>query len=102
MNLEALLDEALDALVAGDLDRLARLTPQIASVELAVSDHRTAERLQAKAKRNARLLEAATRGVKAAGRRMAEIMDGPTLTTYNASGKKALIANRTQTQIRRV
>jgi hypothetical protein len=102
MKLETLLDEASDALIAGDLDRLAKLTPQIASVDLQVSDHHIAKRLQVKAKRNARLLEAAARGVRAARLRVSEIMDGPTLTTYNVRGQKAFIANQTQARIRRV
>ncbi len=87
--LEQLLDAAAEALLAGDLVALARLTPQIDASSLAAVDRRTAAVLQTKAQRNARLLEAATRGVKAARHRMAEITRGPTLTTYDARGQKS-------------
>ncbi len=89
--LDALLDRAAEALLAGDFAELAALAPQIDSAELAVTDRASAERLQEKALRNARLLEAATRGVKAARHRMTEITRGPTLTTYDARGQKAAI-----------
>ena len=62
----------------------------------------SAVRLQQKALRNARLLEAATRGVKAARLRMTEITRGPTLTTYDARGQKAEIAPLGLTPARRV
>ncbi|WP_333816102.1 hypothetical protein [Tabrizicola sp.] len=92
MQLESLLDQAAAALTQGDLAALARLTPEIEAARIAPPDRASAERLQAKARRNARLLEAATRGVKAARLRMAEITRGPTLTTYDARGQKAEIA----------
>ena len=99
--LEDLLDQAAQALLAGDLSALATLTPRIESAALP-QDRATAERLQAKAQRNARLLEAATRGVKAARLRVAEITRGPTLTTYDARGQKAQIAPQGLTAARRV
>lgn len=89
--LEDLLDQAAQALLTGNLTELADLTPQIESAALP-QDRAAARRLQAKAQRNARLLEAATRGVKAARLRVAEITRGPTLTTYDARGQKAQIA----------
>lgn len=89
--LEDLLDQAAQALLAGDLASLAALAPRIESADLP-RDRAAAERLQAKAQRNARLLEAATRGVKAARNRVAEITRGPALTTYDARGQKAQIA----------
>jgi hypothetical protein len=92
MPLETLLDEAAAALMAGDLAALARLTPGIEAARITPADRTEAERLQIKARRNARLLEAATRGVRAARLRMAEIARGPTLTTYDARGHKAEIA----------
>lgn len=88
-SLETLLDAAAEALLAGDLQALSRLTPEIESARLAPPDRASAERLHAKAQRNARLLQAATRGVKAARLRVAEITCGPTLTTYDARGQKA-------------
>lgn len=89
--LDDLLDQAAAALIAGDLATLAALTPQIESADLP-QDRAAGERLHAKAQRNARLLEAAARGVKAARLRVAEITRGPTLTTYDAQGQKAQIA----------
>lgn len=99
--LEDLLDQAAQALLAGNLDDLAALTPQIESADLP-QDRVTAARLQAKAQRNARLLEAATRGVKAARLRVAEITRGHTLTTYDARGQKAQIAPQGLGPARRV
>ncbi len=99
--IEDLLDQAAQALVAGNLDELATLTPQIESAGLP-QDRASVERLQAKALRNTRLLEAATRGVKAARLRVAEITRGPTLTTYDARGHKAQITPQGVTQARRV
>ena len=102
MPLETLLDQAAAALMAGDLAALARLTPGIEAARIAPPDRASAERLQAKARRNARLLEAATRGVKAARLRMTEITRGPTLTTYDARGHKAEIAPPDPIPARRV
>ena len=100
--LETLLDQAAAALLAGDLAALARLTPGIEAARISPADRAEADRLQTKARRNARLLEAATRGVKAARLRMIEITRGPTLTTYDARGQKAEIAPLGLTPARRV
>ena len=102
MPLEALLDQAAAALMAGDLAALARLAPKIEAARIAPTDRASAERLEQKARRNARLLEAATRGVKAARLRMSEIARGPTFTTYDARGHKAEIAPAGLTPARRV
>lgn len=101
-RLETLLDQAADALISGNLPELARLTPQIESVEMRTADRVAAERLRAKAERNARLLDAAMRGVKAARHRVSEITRGPTLSTYDARGQKALIAPLSGLPARRV
>lgn len=101
-RIETLLDQAADALISGDLTELARLTPQIESVDVRVADRVSAERLRAKAERNARLLDAAMRGVKAARHRVAEITRGPTLSTYDARGQKAVIAPMSGLPARRV
>ncbi|MES2913567.1 MAG: hypothetical protein V4753_00495 [Pseudomonadota bacterium] len=90
-QLELLLDDAAKALLSGNLAALARLSPQIEAIDLKATDRASAERLRTKAERNARLLEAATRGVKAARLRVAEIVRGPELTTYDVRGRKALI-----------
>jgi hypothetical protein len=99
--LDSLLDSAAEALLSGDFAELARVTPQIDAASIDLKDHHAAKRLDAKAKRNARLLEAAMRGVKAARLRMAEVHAGPTLTTYNMRGQKALIPALTTEPIRR-
>lgn len=101
-QLETLLDQAAEALLCGNLAELARLAPQIDSVEVRSGDRSSAERLRAKAERNARLLDAAMRGVKAARHRLSEITRGPTLSTYDALGRKALIAPMSAAPARRV
>lgn len=101
-NLETLLDLAAAALIKGDFDALTNLTPQIEAQKLVKTDRRTAEALQAKALRNARLLDAATRGVKAARLRISEVTRGPTLTTYDARGQKAQISTLAETRSHRV
>lgn len=101
-RLETLLDQAAAALIAGNLPELARLAPQIESVQVLPANRMVAERLQAKAQRNARLLDAAMRGLKAARHRVSEITLGPTLSTYDARGQKALIAPLSGAQARRV
>lgn len=101
-RLDALLDLAATALIAGDFDALSRLTPEIESLDLAEIDRPTAYALMAKAKRNQCLLDAATRGVKTASLRVSDIIRGPTLTTYDAHGQKAHLNALANTQPRRV
>ena len=101
-QLELLLDQTAEALLSGDLAALSRFAPLIEAIDLKPTDRPTAERLRTKAERNPRLLEAATRGVKSAGLRVAEIKRGPTLTTYDARGHKALIAPKGLEPTRRV
>lgn len=102
-QLETLLDQTATALLAGDLAALARLAPEIeAALDAPPPDRASAERLQWKAQRNARLLEAASRGVKAARLRMTEITRGPTLTTYDARGRRAELSPLGLTPARRV
>jgi hypothetical protein len=92
-TLETLLDQTRDAVLAGDLLVLAALAPQVAAMADALPrlDAVAAERLRGKAERNAQLLLAATRGVRAAQGRLQEIAAGPTLTTYDARGQRAAI-----------
>lgn len=101
-RLELLLDQAAEALVAGNLPELARLAPEIESADMQGVDRKAAERLRAKAERNARLLDAAMRGLKAARHRIGEIKRGPTLSTYDARGQKAVIAPLSGVPARRV
>ncbi|WP_136644723.1 hypothetical protein [Tabrizicola sp. YIM 78059] len=103
MAIEDLLDEARDALLAGDLAALERIGTGIEAQAqtLSVPDKATAERLQQKAERNARLLEAAARGVKAALGRLTEITTSPTLTTYDSRGRRAEVGDGTSSALGR-
>jgi hypothetical protein len=102
--LEDLLDQAATALVSGDLVALETLAPRIeqSAGQILQQDRAILRRLRDKATRNARLLEAATRGVKSARMRVTEIARGPTLTTYDARGHKAAIATTGAATERRV
>jgi hypothetical protein len=93
-DLETLLDQTRDAVLVGDLDTLADLAPRVAALadDLPRLDAAAAGRLIRLAERNAQLLQAATRGLRAAQSRLGEIVDGPTLTTYDARGQKAALA----------
>lgn len=92
--LETLLDQTRDAVLGGDLAALAALAPQVAAMadDPPRLDAVAADRLLRKAERNADLLQAATRGVRAAQGRLDEINAGPTLTTYDARGQRSAIA----------
>jgi hypothetical protein len=95
--LEDLLDRTHAALLAGDLAALSGLDERLAAAAeaLPAPSLATARRLQRKAERNARLLQAAGRGLRAARARMAEIATGPGLATYDAQGRKAALAGPT-------
>lgn len=101
--LECLLDDTHQALVAGDLARLAAVA-QLAGADLtaAPADRATAARLRQKAQQNARLLQAALRGLQAARHRLAEIAAGPGLSTYDARGRKLSLPRAQPTQPRRI
>lgn len=92
-QLEALLDHTRDALIAGDISNLAALAEQVEALvaDLPQLDRPAAERLNQKANRNARLLQAAQRGVRAARQRVIEIQAGPALSTYDARGRREVI-----------
>ena len=101
-RLDDLLDAVAEALLAGDLAALARLAPEVEAATVSAPDQSGALRLHRKAERNARLLQAATRGVKAARLRVGEIARGPTLTTYDARGRRAVIPSTSHDPARRV
>jgi len=89
-EMEELLDRTQEALVAGELMALSplaeamdRLASSLGPVDPAIVD-----RSRLKAERNGQLLQAATRGVRAARGRIAEILAEPALTTYDARGQK--------------
>lgn len=90
-RLEALLDQASAALLAGDLAALSGLDDaMIAAAEtFSTTDAQTARRVQRKAERNARLLRAAGRGLRAARARVLEIATDPGLATYDSRGRKS-------------
>ncbi|OYW59698.1 MAG: hypothetical protein B7Z10_08845 [Rhodobacterales bacterium 32-66-7] len=92
--LEELLDQTHAAALAGDVTALASLAPRVEALagSLGTRDAGVAERLRRKARLNLTLLAAATQGVRAAQARFGDILAGPTLTTYDASGRKAAIA----------
>ena len=92
-TLEDLIDRVAEALLRGDIAQLARLAPEVeASAGSGPHDRATAERLRRKADRNARLLQAAGRGISAARARLTELARGPVLTTYDARGRRETVA----------
>lgn len=91
--LEDLLDQTHAALITGDLATLTALAPKVeAAADDFPRDRAAADRLRRKAERNAALLQAAGRGIRAAHARLAEITQGPVLTTYDARGRRATVA----------
>lgn len=94
-DLDALLDRMGEAARRADFATLAACAPEVEAAMAslpALTDRDEAERLQAKARRNARLLDAAQRGLAAARRRSAELRAGGTrLRTYDRSGRAAEI-----------
>jgi hypothetical protein len=97
-GLDGLLDATRDALLAGDLSALAGLGARVSAEmdRLPALDARDAQRLRTKAERNARLLQAAGRGLRAARDRMAEITSGPSLATYDRDGRMFRLAGPMQ------
>jgi hypothetical protein len=92
--LEDLLDQACAALLSGDLAALYGLDARIEAAVggLPAAGEAAARRLHNKAERNARLLLAAGRGLRAAQDRMAEVRSGPCLATYDALGRKSAVS----------
>lgn len=92
--LEDLLDRARDAIIVGNFADLAAFTLEVEALTggFPALDRQSADRLKQKARRNAQLLQAAARGVRAAQSRFGEIIAGPTLTTYDSRGRKEAIA----------
>lgn len=103
-SLDDLLDQARDALVTGNLSALADLAPRVEALAESLSqiDRPAAERLRRKADRNARLLQAATRGVRAAQQRWLEINTGASLVTYDARGRRETLSGPSVQMPRRV
>jgi hypothetical protein len=89
-DLEATLDRTYNALLSGDLSALGGLGEMLERQAdmLTGLGPVAADRLRRKADRNGRMLQAAARGIRAAWGRLAEISAVPTLTTYDARGRK--------------
>lgn len=103
LPLEDLLDRTHAALLAGDLATLATLAPEVASRAEALGPlpEEDMRRIGRKADRNARLLQSAARGVRAAQDRLVQITRGPTLATYDALGRKADLTDTASPALRR-
>ena len=92
---ERALDDVQECLQQGKLadladpaEVIARLMPQMAGL----SDLALAQRLRAKAVRNAACLAAATRGVRAARRRITDVTAAQNwLATYDVQGRRASV-----------
>tara|TARA_R110002096_G_scaffold329093_2_gene523219 strand:- start:1726 stop:2070 length:345 start_codon:yes stop_codon:yes gene_type:complete len=97
-QLEEMLDRTNAYLRAGDFLAAAGLTDATESAldDLGgLDDPKRAERLRRLAARNARSLKAAAKGIRAARRRMAEVMAAQAgLQTYDGQGQTKLIAPR--------
>jgi len=93
--LEDLLDQTHAAVLTGDVATLATLAPKVEALagSPGARDAGTADRLLRKARRNLTLLAASAQGVRAAQARFGDILAGPTLTTYDALGRKAAIGS---------
>lgn len=103
-SLDDLLDQTRDALVTGNLSALADLAPRVEALteSLPRIDRQAAEQLLRKADRNTRLLQAATRGVRAAQQRWLEINTGASLVTYDARGRRETLSGPSIQMPRRV
>jgi hypothetical protein len=93
VSVEALLDQVHGSLLAGDIDAISGLDSSLATAADTLShlDPASAKRVRMKAERNARLLQAAGRGLRSALARSADIARGPMLSTYDARGRKAVL-----------
>lgn len=94
-SLETLLDQVHAAALTADFTALVRLVPAVEAASAGFDPTRdplAARRIGAKAQRNAACLDAARRGLRAAGRRLADLRDiGLRLRTYDRNGQAAEI-----------
>lgn len=86
-DLERLLDQTREALLAGDLLRLAQIAGEVAGAD-PPTDPQVAERSRALAEQNLALLGAALKGVQAARRRAGELAEPARFSTYDAQGRR--------------
>jgi NADPH-dependent ferric siderophore reductase len=105
-EVEALLDRVHAALMAGDLSALPACVAMLETLgdpPFGTVGADALQRLRAKADRNARCLEAAGRGLRAAQRRLAEIRGaGRALNTYDGTGQRQAIAPAAPQVMRRL
>jgi hypothetical protein len=85
--LEAILDETRAALLTGDLSALAGLAAQAEAADLP-SGRAALHRVKDKAARNATLIGAALKGLRAARRNLAEAATPRRFRIYDASGRR--------------
>lgn len=98
-EIEALLGDLRDCLLSGRIEQLEAIEAALSAAlpRLAGRDPQTLQQLLALAEANRPLLQAATRGVRAARRRLAEIaaaLDG--LVTYDHAGQRQSAAPATR------
>ncbi len=92
-ELEDLLERERTFLLAGEIEHLERIMNQkirLLKKVAASTDTKALERIGAKARRNASLLGAASKGIKSVVERLAQIRKGPsTLVTYSSDGQRS-------------
>lgn len=91
--LDRLLDQERAAILAQDFDRLAKIIPEKERILTLVAQQGLhgplASSLRSKAERNAALLVSASKGIKAASARLAQLRAGPApLSTYGPEGAR--------------
>jgi hypothetical protein len=89
-DLEACLDATRAALMAGDMDALAKLAELVETARAAGSapNEAAARRIKSKAEHNGRMLQAALKGVRAARQRAQELGTQGRFSTYDAGGRR--------------
>ena len=92
-QLAGLMDRVFDAVRRADFAALPALTEAMANVEgeLAKVDSKSLARLRAKAERNAGAILAARRGIRAARRRIDDVMNASRgFSSYDRTGRKVV------------
>lgn len=97
-ELEDLLDRERALLRSGAVEGLPRLTDQKTRLMAGLSagaGQSNLTRLREKAARNARMLNAAAKGIRSVTDRISALRAGPqTFTTYSASGTRATVGSK--------
>ena len=101
-DLDQLLDQEREALLAGELEVLSEIHESKANLidrlnELDVEDQETLAQLREKVGRNQDLLNSALEGIRAVSRRLAAVRRvRAKLETYTATGQKSEIETQTE------